>query len=198
IVAEATATTASPVASALRTTLQALELLAADGSVADAVEQLLHDPGALVRATLTDGTRRGQLATGARALLGATGDGGLVRFDAAPVTVVADLAAGALSLDAPSGAGRFGWTAHVALTPDAKDWSVRLGTDHDASPSGAAWLDVDHTHAVFRWRAAGAATPSDVGLWPHLDAAGPLDALVPRAAPVPAAAAPALLPPAGA
>ena len=178
IAAEATATAPSPVAAALETALGALQLLAADGSVADAVEQLLHDPATLVAQTLGDATRRTQLATGARPLLGATGDGAVLRHEAAPVTVVTDLAAGSLTLDAPAGGGRFGWTAHVSLAPGAKDWSVRLGTDHDASPAGAAWLDIDGSHAVFRWRTAGAAQPTDVGLWPHLDATALVDALV--------------------
>ena len=148
IVAEATSTTQSVTATALRTAFEALQLLAADGSAADAVEQLLHDPAALVTATLSDATRRQQLAQAAGSLLAAapaaTGDDPAVfRLVAGPATVAVDLSARALTVDAPSGQGRFGWAAHVALSPSTATWSVRLGTDHEASPAGAAWLELD-------------------------------------------------------
>jgi len=183
IVSEATASVPSPMAAALRATLEALELLAADGSVADAVEQLVHDPAAIVSNTMNDAARRPQLAAGARALLGAgpavSGDDpAAVRLVADPVTVTADLNAHSFTVDAPSGGGRFGWAAHVSLTPSAASWSARLGTDHDSSPAGAVWAELDPARAVLRWRPAGASAPRDVPLWPHLDAASVIDALL--------------------
>ena len=183
VVAEATAAVPSPTAAALRSVFEALQLLAADGSAADAVEQLVHDPAALVAAALADAGRREQLAGGARTLLAGvpavTGDGpAAVRLVTGPATVVADLAARSLTVDAPAGAGRFGWAAHLALSPGGTTWSLRLGTDQDRSPGGAAWLELDPTRAVLRWRPAGASAPRDLPLWPHLDPAAAVDVLL--------------------
>src|SRR5207237_10769089 len=104
----------SPPAGALKGGLEALERPAPDGSAADAVEQLVHDPGTLVAATLGDAVRRTLLAEGARALFGAGApasgdDPAIVRIGADPVTVVADLAARSFTFDPPAGSGRVGW-----------------------------------------------------------------------------------------
>ncbi len=180
IATEAIATVASPAAAGLRAVVEALELLTADGSVADAVEQLLHDPGTLVGQALADAARRAQLATGAQALLGGAatgGDPGTVRLVAGPATVVVDLAARSVTLEAPSGQGRFGWSAHLGLTTGGKDWSVRLGADTDASPAGAAWLQLGPGQASLHWHPAGSA-PQDVALFPRLDAAAAVGVLL--------------------
>ncbi len=183
LVSEATAVVPSTIAVSLRSAFEALALLEADGSVADAVEQLIHDPAALVANVLGDAVRRANLAEGARTLLAAgpalSGDDpAAVRLVADPLTVLADLNARSLTIDAPAGQGRFGWAAHVELTSTTASWSVRLGTDHDGSPAGAAWLELDPTRAVLRWRPAGGSAPRDVPLWPHLDARAVIDALV--------------------
>jgi hypothetical protein len=66
-----TASFASATAAALRDAFEAFELLAADGSVADAVEQLVYDPAGLVSNTLGEAVRRTKLAAGGRTLLAA-------------------------------------------------------------------------------------------------------------------------------
>ena len=187
IVAEATAVVPSPAAAGLRSVVEALQLVAADGSIADAIEQLLHDPVALVGEALDAAPRRETLAAGARALIGAiapTGDDdpASIRIATDTVTVVADLTSRSLTLDAPEGGGRFGWAAHASFTPSTHDWWVRLGTDAAASPAGSVWVRLEPGHASLHWRAAGTAAPTDITLWPTLDAA-PLGDLVVHVAP---------------
>ena len=184
IVAEATAVVPSTIAVSLRSAFEALALLAADGSVADAVEQL--DPRSRPRSWptcwATPSAERSWPREHARssppALPSAVTTLPPSASSPTPLTVLADLNARSLTIDAPAGQGRFGWAAHVELTPTTASWSVRLGTDHDGSPAGAAWLELDPTRAVLRWRPAGGSAPRDVPLWPHLDARAVVDALV--------------------
>ena len=187
IVAEATAAAPSPIAVGLRAVLESLRLIEADGSMADAVEQLLHDPAALVGQALADAARRATLAGGARPLLGALApeagdDPGAVRVGTDTVTVVADLTARSLTLDAPSAGGRFGWAAHASFTPGQQDWWVRVGTDDAgpdvSSPSAAAWLLIEPGTVTLHVRRAGATAPTVVPLWPSLDVAAAGDAVM--------------------
>ena len=152
----------------LRDLLVALGLLADDGSVADAIESLVHQPALLVRQAIDGVTSRHDLAAALRRLLGArpadaaTPD--LIQLDGAGVTTTIDLAARSIALDATAGTGRFGWGAHVPLGPTqlgpAADWWVRMGSDHNDDPSGAAWFELDHAGARLRWRLPGDPVPS--------------------------------------
>ena len=183
IVAEATAGAPSPSAAALRSVLEALQLVAADGSIADAIEQLLHDPAALVGEALDAAPRRAGLATGARGLLGAAPPAG--GDDPASVRIAdrdrhdrrrpdrpvahARRARGRRPLRVvrprvgdPVGAGLVGAVRHRR-----RDVARRRGVGPPRSRA---------RHPPLARRRA-AATPTDITLWPTLDA-GPLGDLV--------------------
>jgi large repetitive protein len=189
IVAEATAATPSPIAVGLRAVLESLRLVEADGSMADAVEQLVHDPVALVGQALADEARRSMLASGARQLLGARApqagdDPGAVRVATDVVTVIANLASRSISLDAPGAGGRFGWAAHASFTTGEQDWWIRIGTDGTdeagpdaSSPSAAAWLLIEPGTLTLHVRRAGVTAPTVVSLWPSLDVAAAGDTI---------------------
>jgi hypothetical protein len=177
--AEAAAATPSASAAALRTVLEASTLVAGDGSVADAIEQLINDPGRLAAAVLGDDGRRDQLVAGARALLAATptGPAAEIRFAVGAVTVVADLAARTLTVDAPDAGGKFGWAAHMAVAPGDLDWWLRVGRPGPAhSVAGAAWLTAD-PHAVVLHRQTSGGAKAAAQLWPTFDAAKMADAV---------------------
>ncbi|WP_123026001.1 DUF6603 domain-containing protein [Mycolicibacterium stellerae] len=180
IAAEAAAPAPSASAAALRTVLEAATLVAADGSIADAIEQLIHDPGGLFAAVLDIEARRNQLAAGARVLLGAAASGppNEVRIATGTVTAVADLAARALTVEAPDANGGIGWAAHAADSPGGLDWWLRVGRpDPSTSPSGAVWLTANPRAVVFHRRPTrGAEVATE--LWPTFDAATAADTVL--------------------
>ena len=121
IVAEAAAATASPAAVALRSVLEALQLLAGDGGIADAVESARARPGG---PGVGDAGRRhpayrvGRLAPAPCSVRPRRSPATTrPRCGSAPhtVTVVADLTTRSLTLDAPAAGGRFGWSAHASF-----------------------------------------------------------------------------------
>ena len=148
IVAEATAAVPSPIAAALRSVFEALQLLAADGSVADAVEQLVHDPAALVAARAGRRRRAGRSWPAAPGRSSApvppaAGDepGRRPRVGADTVTVVADLAARSLTIDAPARRAASAGRPTLALTPGQQPLvgAARHGRRRLTAPA-AAWL----------------------------------------------------------
>jgi hypothetical protein len=143
---------------ALADALQALGLVAAAGGVAaDAVDQLVHDPGGLVRQRLAlAGT---ELADALRALLG-------------PLGAQIDFASGDIHvLGGGASAGRFGWSADVQVAPTGLSGSLKIGPDTALPMVGGLQLQLDLKpfSASLHWHHAGGGADTAT-LWPAPDA----------------------------
>jgi large repetitive protein len=165
-----TTDTAGEASVALAQLLSALGIVGAGaGVVSDAVEQLIFDPGALLRQRLAAaGT---SLSSAAAALLG-------------PMSAALDLAAHSLRVSGGSDLlGRFGWHVDVLATPTALSGELRFGATAPATPSGGLTLAV--VLAPFRvallWQQPGGALDT-IELWPA-PAAAAIARAVARAAP---------------
>ena len=129
--------------------------LTVDGATAfDAVDQLVRDPGGLVRA---------RVAAALPALSEAVGD-------ALGLPGVVDLATGTVTLHHTTTGGRFGWTADVTAGPGGLGGSVSFGPPGPAGATGALWLVVELApYAVrLRWVRPGGEV-SVAELWPAPD-----------------------------
>ncbi|MGI9052148.1 MAG: DUF6603 domain-containing protein [Ilumatobacteraceae bacterium] len=144
--------------------LAALGIVAeAGGVVGDAVDQLVHDPGGLLRQRFA--AQRVAIAAAVAELLG-------------PVATVVDLDARTVHVVAGSpDAGRYGWHADVTFSPGRLAGQVRIGKDEGAEPAGGlgVTLDLDTGSstpltAQLRWYRAGSVT-EEIALWPHPDPA---------------------------
>ena len=139
------------------------------GLIADAVDQLIHDPAGLVRQRLA--LAGPQVSAALNSLLG-------------PLGASVDLPARTVRVQggAPS-AGRFGWHADVIASPTGLGGHLRLGPDA-ALPvvGGLQWrIDLSPLRVALHWHQSGGSTDT-VALWPAPDAAA-LARAIARAAP---------------
>ncbi|HEX7537186.1 MAG TPA: DUF6603 domain-containing protein, partial [Dermatophilaceae bacterium] len=173
VMAELHEAAVSAPATAIATAEQLLVALgvigAGGGAVPDALDHLLHDPAAHVRAALADPASRSQLSTSAAALLG----GG----------ITLDLAARAAAVQvsgAPGASGLLPWTmtAHLAAGA-APDITVAIGSPGATAAGGAVLglTTLPHLALVLDWHPAGSATPRTIPLWPSADVAALTSAL---------------------
>ncbi|MGA0611702.1 DUF6603 domain-containing protein [Caldimonas sp. KR1-144] len=148
---------------ALADVLQALGLVAAEGGVvASALEQLIHDPGGLLRERLA--AAGGDLAAALAALLG-------------PLALDIDFAARSVRLQGGDAArGRFGWDADVSVSPAGVAGRLHIGPADELQLR----VSLQPFAASLHWRDDTAA------LWPAPDAQA-LARMLARAAPALAA-----------
>ena len=147
---------------ALGELLTALGLVAeAGGVVGDAVDQLVHDAGGLVRQRLA--AHAAELASAVADLLG-------------PMAPAVDLEARTITVSAGgTDAGRFGWHADVTFSPTGLAGQVRVGCDAAIEPVGGLGVVVDADtsapsplDATLLWHRAGGST-DEIELWPAPD-----------------------------
>ncbi|WP_405218427.1 DUF6603 domain-containing protein [Agrococcus sp. Ld7] len=147
-------------AEALDDLLAALGVISPTGGIApDAVDQLLRNPGGLVRARLaSDGSA---LIAGLSALLG-------------PAAGSVDLAARTLTISAGTDAsGRFGWGLHLAVDPAGVTGSLRIGQSAPSETAGGLQLElgISPLRARLLWTRPGQVAGAEViPLWPDPDA----------------------------
>ena len=138
--------------------LSALGLVGESGGIAgDAFDQLVHDPGGLVRDRLA--AAGDELAGAVAALLG-------------PLAASIDLAARAVRLQGGGATrGRFGWTADVAASPSGLAGTVSFGPGAALPVVGGLQLGLmlQPFAASLRWHHPGGGSDSAV-LWPAPDA----------------------------
>ena len=156
---------AAPASAALTALLRSLALLApAGGLAADALDQLVHDPGGLVRGRLAAG--RDDVANAVAGLLG-------------PVAAGVDLAARSVALHAGSdAAGRFGWSldltaALAAAGGPSVSGRLALGAADPPAGTGGLRLEVELAPlrvTLHRTPPGTGATATVVPLWPDPDA----------------------------
>ncbi len=155
---------------ALAQLLAALGLVAANGGVVgDAVDQLIHDPGGLVRQRMT--AAQAGISSALAALLG-------------PLSATVDLAARSIHLTGGSDAsGRFGWHADITVSPAGITGQLRFGATTPSQPAGGmnAIIDLNPLTVTLLWHQPGGATET-VALWPNPEAA-PLARILAKAAP---------------
>jgi hypothetical protein len=165
-----TADVAGTASVALRQLLSAFGLVDVSGGVAgDAVDQLVHDPGGLIRQ---------RLAAGASGLSGA--------LDAllGPLRATVNLDAGSVRLNGGSNtSGRFGWHADVTASQAGLSGQLRFGSDTSTGGTGKLnfVLDLNPLHASVLWQQASGTTDT-VTLWPNPDAAA-IARVIAKAAP---------------
>ena len=153
-------------AAATTALLQAIGVLdAAGGVVSDAIDQLIHDAGGLLRDRLTAGTDAIEAALAS--LLGPLADS--IDLDARSVRLVAGA----------DDAGRYGWSSDVTVAPSGIVGSVRIGRGAIESPAsnpvGGVGLVIDldtsateSLGASLHWYRPGGAV-DDIELWPSPD-----------------------------
>ncbi|MEO6525022.1 MAG: DUF6603 domain-containing protein [Gemmatimonadaceae bacterium] len=155
---------------ALAQLLAALGLTDPAGGVAgDAVDQLIFDPGGLIRQRLA--TSEGSLSAAIVALLG-------------PLGATVDLAARTIRVVGGSDtSGRFGWRADVTASPSGLSGQLSFGPAVAPTSSGGlrAVVNLAPLQASLEWRQPGGATDS-VMLWPSPDGVA-LARMLARAAP---------------
>ncbi len=165
-----TADTAGTASVALAQLLRVLGIVAPGGGIAgDAVDQLIHDPGGLLRQRLA--AAGGDLAGALAALLG-------------PLGATVDLAARTVHLVGGSDtSGRFGWHADVTAAPAGLAGQVRFGAAVPSQPAGGlnVLIDLRPFQVTLRWHQPGGAAESAV-LWPNPSGA-PLARMLANAAP---------------
>jgi hypothetical protein len=144
---------------ALTHLLTALGIIGPTGGVAgDAVDQLIHDPGGLVRQRLV--AAGNDLSAAAAALLG-------------PLAASIDIGARSVHVAGGNdGSGRYGWHADVTASPAGLGGQLRLGAEHPSPPAGGLNLlvDLDPLHVSLLWHQPGGVTDT-VALWPAPDPA---------------------------
>jgi hypothetical protein len=147
-----------PSSVALADVLEALGLIAdAGGVVANAVDQLVHDPGGLIRHRMV--LAGAELQTALAALLG-------------PLAIDIDWATHSVAWQGGSaGSGRFGWTADVQLAPSGATGSFHIGPDAALPLVGGVQLrfNLQPFSATLQWHHAGGGSDSAL-LWPAPDA----------------------------
>lgn len=165
-----TADAAGTASVALAQLLTALGIVAPGGGVAaDAVDQLIHDPGGLIRARLA--AAQAAITSAVAALLGAPG-------------AAIDLAARSVRVQGgDDGSGRFGWHADMLASPTGLGGQVRIGPSVPVAPTGALnlVLQLSPFNLALQWHQSGGATDV-VALWPAPDAMAMARALA-KAAP---------------
>jgi hypothetical protein len=165
-----TADTAGIASVALGQLLSALGIIAPGGGVAgDAVDQLIHDPGGLLRQRLV--VARSEIASSLAALLG-------------PLGTTIDLAAGTVRLQGGSETGgRFGWHADITAAPGGLSGQLRFGADAPAPARGGlqATVNLSPFAVALRWQHPGG-TIDSAALWPEPEPM-PLARMLAKAAP---------------
>ena len=143
---------------ALSDVLEALGLLAPSGGmVATALDQLVFDPGGLVRQRLA--LAGGELEAALAALLG-------------PLAIDIDFAARSVTLQGGDATtGRFGWAADAQVAPDGLSGSLRIGPDAALPTVGGLQLQLQFKPfaATLLWHRDGDSSDS-APLWPAPDA----------------------------
>ncbi len=136
-------------ADALAALLEALALTVDGATVMDAVDQLVRDPGGLVRARLQAALPA--LAAAVQTAVGAEG-------------TTVDLATGTVRLRTTGGTGLLGWQADVSASPSGLVGTVSVG------PADALRVVVQLAPFAVRlaWQHPGG-TVTDVGVWPAPD-----------------------------
>jgi hypothetical protein len=150
--------------------LSALALVDASGGIeADAFDQLVHDPGGLIRQRLA--AAGDELADAVAALLGPQGIG--IDFAARSVRVQGGDAS----------RGRFGWSADVTGAPSGLSGTLKFGPDAALPVVGGLQvrLTLNPFAASVHWHHPGGGSDSAT-LWPAPDAAA-LARMLARAAP---------------
>jgi large repetitive protein len=165
-----TADVAGTASVALGQLLTALGIVATHGGVVgDAVDQLIHDPGGLLRQRLL--VARSEIASALAALLG-------------PLGATIDLAARTVRLQGGSpSSGRFGWHANITAAPDGLSGQLRFGADPPLPPAGGlqATVDLRPFGVTLRWQHPGG-TADTATLWPDPEPM-PLARMLAKAAP---------------
>ncbi len=155
---------------ALADVFEALGLIATNGGlVATAMDQLVHDPGGLVRQRLA--LAGGELEAALAALLG-------------PLALDIDFASRSVALQGGStSTGRFGWAADVQVAPTGVSGSLHLGPEAALPVVGGVQLQLNLLPftATLVWHHSGGGQDS-AALWPTPDAQA-LARLLARAAP---------------
>ena len=173
------AATTGPAAGAVAA-LRALGLLApTGGSVPDAIDHLLHEPAAHVRAVLDAAAERQALVAALRAIAGDTGAGGAtpdeLTLQLGPVGLTADLAARRLTLSGsatPAEAGVVAWSGRFTLdATDAASGEIALGGAGATVAGGVELVLTSGPPAtlVVRRHLPGSAPAHEVRLWPDPD-----------------------------
>jgi large repetitive protein len=165
-----TADAAGPASVALAQLLTALGIVGAGGGVVgDAVDQLIFDPGGLLRERLA--AAGAAISAAVATLVG-------------PTSASVDLGARRLRVAGGSDtAGRFGWHADVTASPSGLVGQLRFGAASPAQPRGglAVVVDLQPFRVSLQWRQPGGAL-DDIALWPNPDPAA-IARAVARAAP---------------
>ncbi|MDM0042714.1 hypothetical protein QTH89_26070 [Variovorax sp. J22G21] len=143
---------------ALDSLLSALGLTSPTGGLAgDALDQLLHDPGGLLRQRMA--VAGAELSEAVAVLLG-------------PLGSSVDLVARSVRVQGGGNAsGRFGWHADVTASPAGLGGELRFGADTPTQPAGALnlVLALQPLQVSLQWHQSGGATDI-VALWPNPDA----------------------------
>ncbi|HSQ28716.1 MAG TPA: DUF6603 domain-containing protein [Gemmatimonadaceae bacterium] len=158
-----------PASVALGQLLTALGIIdGAGGVVGDAIDQLVFDPGGLVRQRIA--AAESSLSASVTALLG-------------PLGASVDFAARTVRAKAGDDAsGRFGWHVDLTASPTGLTGEVRVGASAPSSVGGVeVVLGLSPFQVKLNWHQAGGATDV-VTLWPSPDAAA-IGRTIARAAP---------------
>ena len=171
------AATAAP-ALALRELMRALELVdTAGGSVATAIEHLLNDPLAHLRAAVADTSRRTTLLNGLRTLWpqapslpAAAPD--VLMVSAGPLTARLTLApAWRVEIEANAERADNDWMAwRAGLVFDAggvRSGDLALGTPNATQTGGLQFVLDQNLRAALRWHRPGAGTADEIQLFPQ-------------------------------
>ncbi|MDP9417449.1 MAG: hypothetical protein M3P48_06380, partial [Actinomycetota bacterium] len=142
-------------AASLTALLEAAGLTAAGGAAFDAFDQLVRDPGGLLRSRMRD----------AAATVSAAVETALELPD------VLDLDTRTITVSTDSGSGLFGWSADVTVTPTDLAGTVAFGSAEVTGPAGALQLLIDLAplRVRLRWQRPGEGV-DEVELWPQPDA----------------------------
>ena len=158
LVQRLTADVSGPSSVALADAMEALGLIAdAGGVVANAVDQLVHDPGGLIRQRMA--LVGAELQAALSALLG-------------PLAIDIDWGTRTVAWQGGgASSGRFGWTADVQLAPSGASGSFKIGPDAALPLVGGLQLqfNLQPFGATLVWRHAGGGSDS-APLWPTPDA----------------------------
>lgn len=165
-----TADTGGTASVALTDLLTALGIIGPNGGVVgDAVDQLIHDPGGLLRQRLT--AAQSELSSALGALLG-------------PLNGTLNLSTRSVRVQGGSdSSGRFGWHIDLAASPSGLSGQLRFGADTPSQPVGGLnmIIDLEPMNISLHWHQPGGSTDSAT-LWPNPEAA-PLARMLAKAAP---------------
>ncbi len=154
-----TADLAGTASVALAQLLTALGIIGTNGGVVGhAVDQLIYDPGGLLRQRLA--VAQADLANALTTLLG-------------PLGATVDLGVRSVRLSGgPNISGRFGWHADVTASQTGLVGQLRFGVDTPSQPTGGlnAIIDLQPLHVALQWHQPGGSTDSAT-LWPNPEGA---------------------------